>query len=43
MFNKILFGMNMFRWVHVAILQCGSPIPHKRDRDLVPIIKSGRT
>ncbi|MGA3286121.1 MAG: hypothetical protein ABSD46_01700 [Bacteroidota bacterium] len=34
-------SMNLFRLVHIERFQRGSPIPHKRDRDRVPLCNNG--
>jgi hypothetical protein len=41
--NNKVFSLNLFRLVHYEGYQFGGLIPHKRDRDVVAIIKSGRT
>jgi hypothetical protein len=40
---NLVISVNLFRSVHVANMQRRRPIPHKRGRDPVPIIKSERT
>ncbi|MGA3286118.1 MAG: hypothetical protein ABSD46_01685 [Bacteroidota bacterium] len=38
---NLVFSMNLFRLVYYESMVCGSPIPHKRDRDRVPLCNNG--
>ena len=38
---NFVISINLFRWLHIETYQRRSPIPHKRDRDRVPLCNNG--